>query len=144
MNPFPSRRRLFIRLLRLTLAVMAGLLLAYLAFLELFDPGLTREARGAKPIIAALSTYHQAQGRFPSEAMELAAHLPPDIEVIHKTAFIPETIGGWEYNLAPDARSYHLGKRLTHDAWLFYDSEGVTGTWTFEDGGEETEVKLSP
>jgi hypothetical protein len=118
-------------------------LIAVVMLQWMISPPLWYVARGARPIITALTAYRDAKGRFPAPAdvNDLTLYFPAGTTIPLSTA----TIGQWEYTTNPaDGKSYRLGCRVSHDAWLYYDFDGGKGTWAYEDGGVVTNVSLSP
>lgn len=90
---------------------------------------LTREARTAKPIIAAIEAYRREHG-----------HVPPDLTVVPGAR---ET--AWRY-VAVNPRAYALSLKLGWDPDLRYEVEGEVARWVFEpgDGSTTRTIALTP
>lgn len=104
-----------------------------------FDPRLTKEARLALPVIAAIQKYQKAH---------LGA-LPPNLDVIrndlpHETDLRDEMTHGWRY--VPDGEHFRLYRKLGWDPALFYETQNGQPVWTFDpgDGSPEKTLKLNP
>jgi hypothetical protein len=109
-----------------------------------YDPGLTREAATANPVIAALSRYRREHGLFPSAAAQLVRCLPAGSTI--PWALQHGSINGWNYHKHDNGKSYEMVRGLGRDPELAYVFQGSTGQWVFRpcDGSPDKTIKLNP
>jgi hypothetical protein len=111
------------------------------------DAGLTRAARRALPIAAAVDAFRTARGTCPSsdsaaDVGAVTAFLPAD-----QRATIASAAGGPQYFAAPSSPTVcRVAMRLTHDEMLYRQSDGSWVRWLYDpgDGSEPRAVDLSP
>jgi hypothetical protein len=99
------------------------------------DPRLTRAARSATKLIAALERYHEDHHEFPSDGNAAALGAGWGEE---------PSMEDWNYRRTP--AGYHLWHKLGWDPALIYELDGVTGRWIFDpgDGSPTKTIVLSP
>jgi hypothetical protein len=103
------------------------------------DWELTREARPALQIIAAIDTYHAQTGVFPADIGKLSPLLPNG-----QVNLAGNNIDGWIYFKEPTG--FTLGKRLGWDPGLRYERIGGRASWVFDpgDGSPAKTIALNP
>jgi hypothetical protein len=107
------------------------------------DPGLTRAARRALPLAAAVDRFRATSGACPS------SRIPADVAAI--LALLPAdqraTAGGAEFSVSPTSPAIcRVAVRLTHDEILYRESDGTTVRWVYDpgDGTDTRPVTLAP
>ena len=107
-----------------------------------YDPGLTREAATAKPVIAALNRYYHQHGRFPDAASRLAPYLPSGLA--NPAALKNNIINAWVYR-SYYGNDYQLGLVSgREEPMLRYKYEGSKGHWVYDNGSTEIPIRLNP
>jgi hypothetical protein len=110
-----------------------------------YDPGLTREAARAKPVIAALNRYHHLHGRFPAVLSQLVPYLPSGLAL--SPAIEHNVINGYLYRKYNNGNAYTLGVVFGRDEpMLLFRYEGSKGHWVFDyqNGSPGKEIILKP
>jgi hypothetical protein len=111
-----------------------------------YDPELTRDARTALPIIAALNRYHSKHSAFPTHASQLAHYLPPGSARTIGSGLI--SVRGWHYIPDRGGKGYVLSVKIDWEAGFGYWYDGSKGHWIFSgvgsDGPVNKEIILRP
>jgi hypothetical protein len=109
-----------------------------------YNPGLTRQAATAKPVIAALNHYHRQHGRFPAAVSQLAPYLPSELAT--PAALKRPSINGWHYSKYENGKICELVRWLGRDPMLCYEFKGSEGHWTYDngDGSPRVPIRLNP
>lgn len=105
------------------------------------DARLTRHAKTALPVIAALRQYHGQHNGFPEDVAQLGPLLPAGA-----VNLASHSVEGWTYFSAPKSDTFELSLRLGWDPSLVYHGSAASGTWAFEpgDGSPEKPIVLDP
>jgi hypothetical protein len=108
-----------------------------------YDPGLTRMAAKAKPLMAALDRYHRLHGRFPPAASQLTPYLRPGLA--RSPALEYNVINGCAYRKHKNSDDYELWVIFSRDdPRLHYESKGSTWRLVYDDGSADKPVRLNP
>ena len=101
-----------------------------------YDARLTREARGAKPVIDALQRYYAKHSAYPEHAKDIVPFLST-----HAIAQENDLLG-WKYSRSYNGPGYELCRELGWDIGLRFRCDPSQAQWVFDRGDGDAKVPI--